>query len=135
MALFGAPASHEDDADRALLAALEMVSALEELNVTLNARGMPKIAIGIGINTDKVVVGNMGSQDRMNYTAIGDGVNVASRLESLTKQYGEKIIISERTLNNTRGRYDTGFLGEVFVKGKNIPVKIHALNGLAQQAT
>lgn len=135
MALFGAPASHEDDADRALLAALEMASALVGLNVTLEARGMPKIAMGIGVNTDKVVVGNMGSQDRMNYTAIGDGVNVASRLESLTKQYGEKIIISERTLNNTRGRYDTGYLGEVLVKGKNIPVKIYALNGLAQQAT
>ena len=135
MALFGAPASHEDDADRALLAALEMASALEGLNVTLEARGMPKIAMGIGINTDTVVVGNMGSQDRMNYTAIGDGVNVASRLESLTKEYAEKIIISERTLNSTRRRYDTGYLGEVLVRGKNIPVKIYALNGLARQAT
>lgn len=132
MALFGAPASHEDDTDHALLAALEMVSALEGLNVTLKAMGMPKISIGIGINTDKVVVGNMGSQDRMNYTAIGDGVNVASRLESLTKQYGAGIIISEGSLNRARGRYDTGFLGEVFVKGKNIPVKIHALNGMAR---
>lgn len=132
MALFGAPASREDDTDHALLAALEMVSALEGLNVTLKAMGMPKISIGIGINTDKVVVGNMGSQDRMNYTAIGDGVNVASRLESLTKQYGAGIIISEGSLNRARGRYDTGFLGEVFVKGKNIPVKIHALNGMAR---
>ncbi|MBF0291667.1 MAG: adenylate/guanylate cyclase domain-containing protein [Nitrospinae bacterium] len=134
MALFGAPASHEDDADRALLAALEMTSALEGLNVTLNSRGMPNITIGIGINTDNVVVGNMGSLDRMNYTAIGDGVNVASRLESLTKEYGDKIIISERTLNNAHRRYETGFLGEVMVKGKNIPVKIYALKGLAQEA-
>ena len=129
MALFGAPALSEDHADRALAAALEMVAELAPLNKTLAAQDMPTLDIGIGINTGKVVVGAMGSQDRLNYTAIGDEVNIASRLETLTKQkeYKAKIIVSEQTLLKARHQYGTIALGEALVKGKNIPVKIHSL--------
>src|SRR5204863_8027790 len=72
MALFGAPLANPDDADRAMQAALEMTEALDDLNRQLNQRGLPTIGLGIGINTDVVVAGNMGSETRLNYTVIGD---------------------------------------------------------------
>lgn len=110
-----------------------MVAALDELNVQWSARGLPTIAVGIGINTDVVVAGNMGSETRLNYTVIGDGVNLASRLEGLTKvpEYNARIIVSGATLARARGRYRTRRLGEVAVKGKQIPTEIFALLGLA----
>ena len=82
MALFGAPLANPDDADRALQAAIEMNAALDDLNRQWNDRGLPIIGVGIGINTDVVVAGNMGSKTRLNYTVIGDGVNLASRLQA-----------------------------------------------------
>ena len=96
MALFGAPLADPDDADRAMKTALEMCEALDEINRQWQAQGRPAINVGIGINTGVVVAGNMGSKTRLNYTVIGDGVNLASRLESLTKtpEYATRIIIS-----------------------------------------
>lgn len=131
MALFGAPLSNPDDADRAMQAALEMSEALDDLNRRWEKRGLPAIGIGIGINTDVVVAGNMGSQTRLNYTVIGDGVNLASRLEGLTKlpEYQTRIIISGSTLLKARKQYQTRRLGEVAVKGKQIPTEIFALLG------
>lgn len=129
MALFGAPLGHPDDADRAMHAALEMTEALDDLNRQWHQRGLPTIDVGIGINTDRVVAGNMGSETRLNYTVIGDGVNLASRLEGLTKtpEYGARIIISGSTLAGARERYRTRRLGEVAVKGKQRPTEIFAL--------
>jgi adenylate cyclase len=129
MALFGAPVAHPDDADRALRATLEMSEALDDLNRQWQKRGLPRIDVGIGINTAVVVAGNMGSEKRLNYTVIGDGVNLASRLETLTKtpEYDARIIISSATLAKAKGNYRTRRLGEVAVKGKQIPTEIFAL--------
>jgi adenylate cyclase len=137
MALFGAPLANSDDADRAMEAALEMCEALDELNAQQQVRGHPAINIGIGINTDVVIAGNMGSQSRLNYTVIGDGVNLASRLEGLTKtpDYATRIIVSRTTLAKAKGRYQTRSLGEVAVKGKQKPTEIYALLGLVATPT
>ena len=133
MALFGAPLAGPDDPDCAMASALEMSEALDELNLEWQAEGRHPLSMGIGINTDVVVAGNMGSQTRLNYTVIGDGVNLASRLESLTKrpEYGARIIISQFTLERAKGRYRTRLLGEVAVKGKQRPTEIYALLGRA----
>jgi adenylate cyclase len=111
--------------------ALEMCEALDELNAQQQVRGHPAINVGIGINTDTVIAGNMGSQTRLNYTVIGDGVNLASRLEGLTKtpEYATRIIVSRTTLAKAKGRYQTRPLGEVAVKGKQKPTEIYALLG------
>ena len=131
MALFGAPLGNPDDADRAMKTALEMTEGLDDLNRQWRKRGLPIIEVGIGINTDIVVAGNMGSQTRLNYTVIGDGVNLASRLEGLTKtpHYETRIIISGSTLAAAKERYRTRRLGEVAVKGKQKPTEIFALLG------
>jgi adenylate cyclase len=137
MALFGAPLANPDDADRAMKTALEMCEALDELNSQWQVHGRPAINVGIGINTDVVIAGNMGSQARLNYTVIGDGVNLASRLEGLTKtpEYATRIIISSTTLAKAKGRYQTRRLGEVAVKGKQKPTEIYALFGLEATPT
>ena len=131
MALFGAPVASTDDADRALRAALEMTTALDELNQQWHRRGLPTVGVGIGINTGVVVAGNMGSEKRLNYTVIGDGVNLASRLEELTKtpDYESRVIVSGATLAKAKEKYRTRRLGEVAVKGKQIQTEIFALLG------
>ncbi|MEP7014548.1 MAG: adenylate/guanylate cyclase domain-containing protein [Verrucomicrobiota bacterium] len=131
MALFGAPLRHPDDADRAMQSALEMCDALDELNRQWSARGLPPMRAGIGINSDVVIAGNMGSKTRLNYTVIGDGVNLASRLEDLTKtpEYEARIIVSSATLAKAKQRYRTRPLGEVAVKGKQNSTEIYALLG------
>jgi adenylate cyclase len=131
MALFGAPLANPDDADRAMKTALEMCEALDELNRQWQIDGRPPINVGIGINTDVVIAGNMGSQTRLNYTVIGDGVNLASRLEGLTKtpEYATRIIISGTTLAKAKERYQIRRLGEVAVKGKQKATEIYALLG------
>lgn len=131
MALFGAPVTSPADADHALRAALEMTAALDELNQQWQRRGLPTIGVGIGINTAVVVAGNMGSEKRLNYTVIGDGVNLASRLEGLTKtpEYETRIIVSGATLARAKEKYRTRRLGEVAVKGKQVATEIFALLG------
>jgi len=108
-----------------------MFAALDELNRHWKAQGNQAVSLGIGINTDLVVAGNMGSQTRLNYTVIGDGANLASRLETLTKapEYQAHIIVSSSTLAKAKGRYRTRRLGEVAVKGKQQPTEIYALLG------
>lgn len=124
MALFGAPLSHDDDPLRAVNTAFGMRRALAELNRDLTARGMPPLDIGVGINTAMVVAGNIGSPSRMNYTVIGDGVNLASRLEGLTKHYDVPIIVSESTRNAIPG-FVFRELDRVRVKGKTQQVTIY----------
>lgn len=123
MALFGAPVLQPDSPVCAISTALAMHRALAGVNANFMARGLKPITIGIGINTDKVVAGNMGSQSRLNYTVIGDGVNLASRLEGLTKRYGAAIIVSEQcALAAPDFVYQE--LDRVRVKGKQEPVSI-----------
>jgi len=130
MALFGAPVAMPAAANSAVAAAREMARALEILNAELRAEGKPALAFGIGINTARVVAGNMGSKTRLNYTVIGDGVNLASRLEGLTKEpaYATPIIVSEATLAAISPRPTARALGEVKVKGKSDAVRIFALS-------
>ncbi|MDQ3119360.1 MAG: adenylate/guanylate cyclase domain-containing protein, partial [Verrucomicrobiota bacterium] len=137
MALFGAPISSPRDADAALCAALEMSEALDELNRKWRDKGQPTFEVGIGINTDVVIAGNMGSQARLNYTVIGDGVNLASRLEGLTKnsEYGTRIIVGAGTLAAARDSYETRPLGEVLVKGKQKTTAIFALVARGKSGT
>lgn len=103
MAVFGSPLPLEKHARMAVETSLEMRYRLQELNQRREALNQSKIKIGIGINSDTVISGNIGSSKRMEFTAIGDGVNLGSRLESISKQYGCDIIISDNTFN-LRGR-------------------------------
>lgn len=124
MALYGAPVPSIDAPVRAIRTALAIAPALATLNQSLVQRGLQPISMGLGINTDHVVVGNMGSQSRLNYTAIGDGVNLASRLEALTKRYGVAVIVSEST-RLLAPDFLYLELDLVRVKGKQEPVRIY----------
>ncbi|WP_373991864.1 GAF domain-containing protein [Duganella sp. BuS-21] len=125
MAAFGIPVGHEDDPDRAVRTAIAMVNELRIWNQARAVEGKPPVEIGIGLNTDQVVSGNIGSKKRMDYTIIGDGVNLAARLESACKQYGARILISEFTYRALRGTYRTREVDIVVVKGKTRPVSIY----------
>ena len=127
MALFGAPLDDPDHADHAVQTALAMSDGLAKLNREWRVRGRPPLDIGIGVNTGEMVAGNLGSSDIMSYTVIGDEVNLGARLESLNKEYGTRIIISEATRAALRGQYDVRALGDVVVKGKTVPVRIYAV--------
>ncbi len=124
MALYGAPLDDGDHADHAVQTALAMIRTLNEMNVEWQSQGKPTLDIGIGINTGDMVAGNIGSDTIMSYTVIGDAVNLGARLESLNKDYGTRIIISESTRAALKGRYDIHPLGDVVVKGKTKPVAI-----------
>jgi adenylate cyclase len=124
MAGFGVPVPREDDVDRAVRASISMIVELRRWNVQRASEGRPPIDIGIGLNTDNVVSGNIGSKKRMDYTMIGDGVNLASRLESACKQYGAHVLVSEFTWRKLRGTYRAREIDLVVVKGKTQPVAI-----------
>ena len=101
-----------------------MIKTLFEMNDDWAARGKPTLDIGIGINTGDMIAGNVGSDTIMSYTVIGDAVNLGARLESLNKEYGTRIIISQATRDRLKGQYDIHPLGDVIVKGKSKPVAI-----------
>ena len=125
MAVFGTARRHEDDEDRAVRAAISMMNQLNDFNHRRVVDGKRPIDIGVGLNTDVVVSGNIGSPKRQDYTVIGDGVNLASRLESATKQYGAHILVSEYTVKKLKGTYRTRDIDRVVVKGKTQPVAIY----------
>jgi adenylate cyclase len=125
MAAFGLPVPHGDDIDRAVQAAIAMISSLFEWNQRRAHDGRRPIDMGIGINTGMLVAGNIGSPKRMDFTMIGDGVNLASRLESACKQYSARILISEYTFRRLKGVYRTREVDHVVVKGKTEPVAVY----------
>jgi len=125
MAGFGIPVDHDDDEDRAVRAAIAMIVELWEWNVERQAKGLDAIDHGVGLNTGMVVSGNIGSPKRMDYTMIGDGVNLAARLESACKQYSARILISEFTKAKLKGTYKMRDVDMVVVKGKTEPVGVY----------
>jgi adenylate cyclase len=124
MAVFGMPLAHDDDEDRAVRASISMLTQLNVFNEQRASNGLKPINIGIGLNTDTIVSGNIGSPKRMDYTVIGDGVNLAARLESACKQYGARLLASEYTLKLLRGTYRSREVDRVVVKGKTQPVGV-----------
>jgi adenylate cyclase len=134
MAFWGAPARNDDHAYYACVAAIAQYRALQGLQKRWSERNIPVIDIGIGINTGLAVVGNMGSSRRMDYTLMGDTVNLGSRLEGITKTYGVKICISEFTYERVKDRVYARELDLVRVKGKLEPVRIYELMGLVNEA-
>lgn len=127
MAVFGIPLMHDDDSDRAVRAGINMMAKLDIFNESQKAKGLVIIDHGLGINTDTVISGNIGSPKRMDYTVIGDGVNLASRIESACKQYGAHILISGNTYAQLKGTYRTRLIDHVIVKGKTHPVALYEL--------
>jgi adenylate cyclase len=124
MALYGAPVDDPHHAEHAVATATEMVSELGQLNRIWASRGLPQLDIGIGINSGDMIAGNIGSSAIMSYTVIGDNVNLGARLESLNKEYGSRIIISDASRARLTGQYDIRPLGDVVVKGKTRAVAI-----------
>ena len=125
MAAFGLPIKHEDDEDRGVKAGINMIKRLWEWNDIRNKEGKPPLDMGLGLNTDKIVAGNIGSQKRMDYTMIGDGVNLAARLESACKQYNARILISDFTTKRLKGTYRIRYIDDVVVKGTTEPIGVH----------
>jgi adenylate cyclase len=134
MAVFGAPVSKPEDAVHAVRAAVRMRGALESLNVRLVERGIPALRTGIGIHTGEVVAGNIGSDKRMEYTVIGDPVNVASRLETSTKELGVDVLISHDTFELTKGAIDARPVREITVKGRARAVMTYEVLGIKGEA-
>ena len=130
MAVFGAPVAKDDDPVNAVRAAVRMRQALRHLNERLAARGVDPIKTGIGIHTGPVVAGNIGSERRMEYTVIGDAVNLASRLESNTKELGINVLISEDTYSLAKDHIIARAVKEIHVKGRVKPVMTYEVLGL-----
>jgi len=123
MAFWNAPLDMKDHANRAVKSAVEMQKELKKLNKELKKEKLPAINIGIGINTGEALVGNMGSEQRFDYSVIGDDVNLASRLESSSKELGSTLVIGEKTKNQTNG-FKFNSLGTIKVKGKTEKIKV-----------
>jgi adenylate cyclase len=133
MAFWGAPLKVSDHGLRAVRAALDMRRHLEAFNQRLDAKGDIRLEIGIGINSGQVILGNIGSEKKLDYTVIGDNVNLASRMEGLTKEYGSSILITESTYEEVKNSISCRLIDMVRVVGKKKGIKIYepldALNG------
>lgn len=134
MAFFGAPIYYQDHVERAVRAAVEMQQAIKQLNTEWAERdGSPPLLVAIGINTGPAVVGNVGSPERMDYTLIGEDVNLASRTEALTKLFETLVLVSERSydvLPEGEVKDSLYYVGEELVKGFTHPIKVYSLSGL-----
>jgi adenylate cyclase len=127
MAFWNAPLDNTQHAKDAVRTALQMMDSLDEFNREITAEGIPEFGMGLGINTDTVVVGNMGSDQRFDYTCLGDGVNLASRLEGQSKGYGVRIVLGTKTAEYVKDEYPVFELDNIAVKGKTEGVYIYTL--------
>jgi adenylate cyclase len=135
MAVFGAPVPRPNDALNAVRTAVRMRTALARLNDRLAERGIAPIRTGIGVHTGEVVAGNIGSEQRMEYTVIGDAVNVASRLESSTKDLGVNVLISDATYELVKDIVNARMVDRITVKGRREPITTYEVLGLSEAAT
>lgn len=131
MAIWGAPVTRPNDVENAVNATLEMRTALQKFNVGRGSRSKPTIRIGMGLNTGDLLAGQIGSNDRLEYTVIGDTVNLASRIEGLNKAFGTDILISENTYALVKGKYSCVQLDKIKVKGKDEAQRVYAVLGKA----
>jgi class 3 adenylate cyclase len=129
--LWGAPAATENHVFRACAAALKASRRMERLNERWAAEGRPQMRVRIGIHCDTVVVGTVGSRARLSYTVMGDGVNVASRIEGLNKQYGTSISITEAVYDRVSDLVAARALGQVAVTGRKTKIRVYELLGIA----
>ena len=127
MAFFGAPVQHKDDPLQAVLAGLDMIEKLKVFNIWQKKNGRDEFKIGIGINYGVVTIGNIGSEKKMDYTVIGDMVNIASRMEGLTKLYHEPLLISESLFREVSRELPCRIIDKVIVKGKTKSVNIYSV--------
>lgn len=127
MAFWNAPVNNSQHALDSVKTAFDMMAALETFNEEITREGIPAFGMGLGINTDTVVVGNMGSDQRFDYTCLGDGVNLAARLEGQSKPYGVKIVLGPKTAEYVRDTYQTVELDLIAVKGKTEPARIYTV--------
>ncbi len=125
MAFWGAPIRSESHAKDAVASAMEMKKKLVEINTYFQSKNYPTIKIGMGVHTGNVILGNIGSEKKLEYTIIGDNVNLASRLEGLTKHYGVDMLISETTYEKLKAEIVCRVVDAVRVKGKNKPIRIY----------
>ena len=130
MAFYNDPIEMEDHALRAVKTAVEMKETLDKLNKKWKSEGKPVLNMGIGINTGEMIVGHLGSPRLVDYTVIGDNVNLASRIEGLNKEYGTNIIIGEATYEEVKDDIEAVYLDECKVKGKQNAVKIYSVTGI-----
>lgn len=133
MAFWNAPLNEPNHAKMAVKTALEMMESLDEFNAEITQEGIPAFGMGLGINTGTVVVGNMGSTQRFDYTCLGDSVNLASRLEGQSKPYGVKIILGPLTAQQIKDEYSVVELDCIAVKGKREGVKIYTIGQATTQ--
>ena len=128
MAFWNAPIDDHEHEENAIQAAIEMQEELKLLNEELSKENLPNINIGIGINTGEALVGNMGSNQRFDYSVIGDAVNLASRLESSSKTLGKTLVIGEETVRGAKLNYNFDYVDEITVKGKSEAVKVYTIS-------
>jgi adenylate cyclase len=132
--VFGAPVPEPDDPINAIKAALEMRTRLQKINVEFKKRGLPEIRTGIGLHSGQVVAGNMGHAERMEYTVIGDAVNLASRLEGMTKELECDVVLSEDLYTQVQQHIEAEPLHKIKVKGRDQEVMVYRLIGLRTAA-
>jgi len=134
MAFWNAPLDDKDHALNAVKTALSMLGDLDAFNQEIAKEGVPAFGMGLGINTADVVVGNMGSSQRFDYTCLGDGVNLASRLEGQSKPYGVKLVLGARTAELVKDHYNVIELDNIAVKGKTEGIKIYTIGETVKHA-